>query len=137
MAASGYMTEVDTESIWNTVLDTTRFGKINVRIGEVLNFWCFGDAATDTTDTRILPILEQISEEALIELIDASKSEKFNDPWTFIQARVARITSKILRANMFLLREVGITANKKYHMTESATLSLPRDYTSLLKRTTS
>ena len=136
MAAAGYMTEADTESIWNTTLDTTRFGKINVRIGEVLNFWCFGDAATDTTDTKILPILEQISEEALIELIAAAKTTGFNNPWDFIQARVVRITSKTIRANMFLLREVGITATKKYHLTETADLSFPSDYTSLTKRTT-
>jgi len=117
-------------------LDTTRFGKINVRIGELLNFWCFGDAATDTADTKILPILEQISEEILIELIAAAKTAGFNNPWDFIQARVVRIASKVIRANKFILREVGITATKKYHLTESSTLSFPEDVTDLIKRTT-
>jgi hypothetical protein len=43
------MTEADVESIWDTTWDTTRFGKINVRIGELLNFLVHGDATTDVT----------------------------------------------------------------------------------------
>ena len=73
MAASNYMTEADTESIWDTTLDTTRFGKIGVRIAEILNFWINGDATSQVTDTGVTPILEQLSEECLVELIAAAK----------------------------------------------------------------
>jgi hypothetical protein len=137
MAAAGYMTEVDTESIWDTTLDTTRFGKINVRLGEVLNFWVTGDAATDVTDTKVLPILEQLSEEALIKLIAAAKITAPNNPWDFIMSKAWRIASGIVWENKQILQEMGIVLSKKYHYTESSTLSLPQDITSLSKRTTS
>lgn len=109
MAAAGYMTEVDTESIWNVALDTTRFGKINVRMGEMLNFWITGDAATDITDTKVLPILEQLSEEALMRLMAAAKEGKFNDPWTFVQANVSSIMSQVIIENAFILKRVQNT----------------------------
>ena len=63
------MTEVDTESIWDTALDTTRFGKIGIRIAEQLNFWVNEDATSQVTSTAIIPILEQLSEEILMDLI--------------------------------------------------------------------
>lgn len=87
MAASGYMTELDTESIWATGdLDTTRFGKINIRIAELLNIIFSGDATTNITDTKVLPYLEQFSEELLLELLLAAKANKFSDVWGFIQS---------------------------------------------------
>ena len=75
MASSGYMTEADTESIWDTAITTARFDLINVRMGEILNVFVRKDmdSQTDITDAKILPILEQMSEEALMELIQAAK----------------------------------------------------------------
>lgn len=126
MASLGYMTELDTESIWNVVLDTTRFGKINVRMGELLNILVRKDkdSQTDITDAKILPMLEQISEEALLELIQASKSNRTTDPWNFIQANVFRVISKVYRSNtklMILLQEQQET---KLHLKYSGLLSL-------------
>lgn len=96
MAASGYMTEADTESIWNTTLVTARFDNINLRIAEQLNFWCTDDATSQVTNTAVTPVLEQISEEILLELIAASKTYAVDRPWDFIQANVGRISRKIL-----------------------------------------
>jgi hypothetical protein len=62
------MTEADVESIWDTTWDTTRFGNIGVRIAEILNFLVNEDATSQVTDTSVTPILEQISEEILLEL---------------------------------------------------------------------
>ena len=92
MAAAGYMTEADAESIWNSGdFDTTRFGKINIRIAEMLNFLVTGDATNQTTNTAVLPVFEQISEEIWMELVHASKGSKFNNPWDFILANVSKI----------------------------------------------
>lgn len=126
MASLGYMTELDTESIWDVVLDATRFGKINVRMGELLNILVRKDkdSQTDITDAKILPMLEQISEEALLELIQASKSNRTTDPWNFIQANVFRVISKVYRSNtklMILLQEQQET---KLHLKYSGLLSL-------------
>lgn len=126
MVSLGYMTKLDTESIWNVVLDATRFGKINVRMGELLNILVRKDkdSQTDITDAKILPMLEQISEEALLELIQASKSNRTTDPWNFIQANVFRVISKIYRSNtklMILLQEQQET---KLHLKYSGLLSL-------------
>jgi hypothetical protein len=91
LAASGYMTEADVESIWDTTWDTTRFGKINVRIGELLNFLVHGDATTDVTTAGVLPILEQISEEILLELANSAKVNKYQDIWQFISMNISKI----------------------------------------------
>jgi hypothetical protein len=85
------MTEADVESIWDTTWDTTRFGKIGVRIAEVLNFLISGDATTQVTSTAVTPILEQISEEILFELANAAKANKFSDIWQFISANISKI----------------------------------------------
>ena len=86
------MTEADTESIWDLGdFDTTRFGKMNVRIGEVLNFLVYGDATTAITSTAVLPIVEQISEEIFIDLKMAAKSKAGTNPWDFIQANVSKM----------------------------------------------
>ena len=89
MAAAGYMTEADVESIWGVALDTTRFGKVNVRLGELLNIVVHGDATTAVTDTKILPFLEEFSEELLLELYSAAKAHAVHDPWDFIGANVS------------------------------------------------
>jgi hypothetical protein len=85
------MTELDVESIWESTWDTTRFGKINVRLAELLNFLVTGDATSQITDTGVTPVLEQISEEILLDLANASKSNKFVDVWQFITANISKI----------------------------------------------
>jgi len=127
MASSGYMTELDTESIWNAALDTDRFDDINVRFGEILNFKCRKDkdAATDITETKVLPILEQISEEALFRLIAASKLAGVTKPWEFIQANVVSVMSKVLRDNSELIDEIKLVLETKVIIKYSNKLNLP------------
>ncbi len=96
MAASGYMTELDTESIWDVSLETARFDKINIRIAEQLNFWVNDDAASQVTSTAAKSILIQLSEEILLDLIQSSKSYAVEKPWDFIQANVHRVSTRIL-----------------------------------------
>ena len=91
MAASNYMTELDVESIWDTVWDETRFGKIGIRIAEMLNFLVSGDATSQITDTSCTPILEQISEEILLELKLAAQANAIVVPWDFISANISKI----------------------------------------------
>ena len=104
MAASNYMTEADVESIWKTDWDTTRFGKIGVRIAEVLNFLVTGDATSQVTSTAVIPILEQISEEILLELNMAAKSNGTEVPWDFISANVSKVDWKFY--DTYLLKKV-------------------------------
>jgi hypothetical protein len=85
------MTEADVESIWDTTWDTTRFGNIGVRIAEILNFLVNGDATSQITDTSVTPILEQISEEILLELANAAKVNKYQDIWQYISANISKI----------------------------------------------
>ena len=106
MAASNYMTEADTEGIWDTTLDTTRFGKIGVRIAEQLNFWVNDDATSQVTDTAVTPILEQISEEILIELIASANINNVTNPWDFIQANVVRVSLRILENYNIILKKI-------------------------------
>lgn len=100
------MTELDTESIWNTLLDTTRFGKIGIRIAEQLNFWVNDNATDQVTSTAVLPILEQISEEILLDLISSSKTYAVDRPWDFIQANVIRISWRILKNYDIILDKI-------------------------------
>jgi len=94
MVAAGYMTELDVESIWDTSWDTARFGKINIRIGEMINFLIHGDASTDIADTAVIPVLEQISEEILLDLKMAAQANAVVKPWDFIQANISKIDWK-------------------------------------------
>lgn len=137
MAATNYMTEADTESIWDVALDTTRFGKIGVRIAEQLNFWVNHDATEQVVNTAVTPILEQISEEILLDLIDAAKAYSPTNPWDFIQANVVRVSTRILANYGDLLKEIRLTLTKQYIMTTSADLELPASSQGLIKRTTS
>lgn len=111
MVATNYMTEEDTESIWDTALDTTRFGKIGVRMAEILNFWVNGDATSQVTNTAVTPILEQLSEEALVRLIMAAKANKMNDPWLFIQANVSSVMIQVIQDNREILKEIRNKVN--------------------------
>jgi len=127
MASSGYMTRTDVQSIWATTIDNTRFGYINVRFGEILNFKCRKDkdSQTDVTETKVLPILEQISEEALFRLIAAAKIESSSEPWGFIQANVVSVMSKVLRDNRELIEEVKLVLEAKVIIKFSNKLRLP------------
>ena len=88
--ASNYMTEADTESIWATGdLDATRFGKIGVRMAEFINFKLYRDATNQCATAAVLPLLEEFSEEVLIDLIASAKISATTNPWDFIQARVS------------------------------------------------
>lgn len=99
MVSSGYMIELDFESIWDAEIETARFAKINVRLGGILNYFFTRDAATDITDTRIVPLLVQFSEEALMNLLNGAKANKFTDVWQFINANASMIMSRILAEN--------------------------------------
>lgn len=92
MAASGYMTEADVEGIWDTEWDTARFNLINVRIAEMLNFLVNGDATSQVTNTAVVPILEQISEEVLLDLRQAARTTgTTNNPWEYITANISKV----------------------------------------------
>lgn len=125
MAAAGYMDEDDFEDIWDATIATAKFDLINVRLGEILNYLLTADAATDITDTKVLPILEQLSEEALMNILQASKSNKFNDVWQFMQINATRIMSKVLWDNKAIVKKLEISLGKRYHIKYSSKLSLP------------
>ncbi len=111
------MTEADTESIWDTTLDTTRFGKIGVRIAEQLNFWVNDDATKQVTNGAVTPILEQISEEILIELIAASQVRQIVNPVQYIRGNVVKVSQRILRDYGHLLIKIGrILGNEKMEL---------------------
>jgi hypothetical protein len=117
------MTIADTQSIWDTTLDATRFGDIGVRIAEILNFWVSGDASTNIADATVTPILEQISEEGLIRLIAAAKESAVTNPWDFVQANVSSVMSQLLQENEFILKRIS---TKLYGGMELVSRSLPR-----------
>ncbi len=123
MAFAGYMTELDVESIWDTEWDTTRFGKINIRIGEILNFLITGDATTVITATSVLPIVEQISEEILLELKLAAQANSIIVPWDFITANISKLDWKFY--DTYLLKKVREKINSGATM-EFVHRSLPR-----------
>ena len=100
------MTELDTESIWETILETVRFDKINIRIAEQLNFWVNDDSTSQVTNTAVTPVLEQISEEILFDLLASAKLEKVTNPWDFVQANVVRISWRILRNYDIILDKI-------------------------------
>lgn len=125
MAASNYMTEADTESIWDVALTTARFGKIGIRIAEQLNFWVNGDSTSQVTSTAVLPQMEQLSEEILLDLIQASKSYSVTEPWNFIQANVVRVSQRILANYGLILKKIRIKLGKQYIVKYSNKLNLP------------
>lgn len=96
MAATGYMTEADTEAFWATSLNTERYDLINQRISELLNFECHDDAATDITDARVLPILEQITEEVFFELLVAAKGVGEATPWQVAQGTITSVFNRMI-----------------------------------------
>ena len=115
MAASNYMTEADVESIWDTSWDTTRFGNIGVRIAEVLNFLVNGDATSQVTNTAVIPILEHISEEILLDLKLAAQANAITVPWDFIQANISKIDWKFY--DTYLLKKVrNVLGNERIEL---------------------
>jgi len=114
------MTYADFKTIWKAEIVEARFNLINVRLGEILNYLITRDAATDITSTAIKPMLEHFSEESLIELLQASKSNKFTDVWRFIQANAVNIVSKILRNNREVVEMIkSDLGSKKMELTSS------------------
>ena len=106
MAASGYMTYGDFKTIWGSEIVESRFDLINVRLGEILNYLLTRDAATDITSTAILPMVEQLSEESLMEVLQAAKSNKFTDVWRFIQSNASHIIRRVLQNNRDVVKMI-------------------------------
>ena len=104
MAAVGYMTEGTVESIWSTKWDTTRFNHVNLRFAKILNFLVNGDATSQVINTAVTPILEEVSEEILLDLEMAAKATGVSNPWNFIMANVSKIDWKFYDG--FLLQKV-------------------------------
>lgn len=100
------MTIGDTQSIWSVSLDATRFGNIGVRIAEQLNFWVNDDSTSQVVNTAVTPIMEQLSEEILLDLITAAKAYSPTQPWDFIQANVIRVSSRILSNYKIILKKI-------------------------------
>ena len=118
MAFAGYMTEADVESIWDTSWDTTRFDKINLRIGELINFLVSGNATIEITNVAVLPILEQISEEILLDLKLAAQANAVVKPWDFIQANISKMDWKYY--DTYLLKKVrNVLGHEKMELTTS------------------
>lgn len=128
MAASGYMTYADFKSIWSAEIVETRFNLINIRMGELLNFTVRPDkdSQTDVTNTKVLPMLEQASEEALLDLMNAAKSNKFSDVWQFINSRSNWVMSKLLFQNRRIIDEIKELLEAKLHVKYSNLLRLPK-----------
>ena len=118
MAFAGYMDESDVESIWDTEWDTTRFDNINLRIGEMLNFLVTGIATQEITDTAVLPVLTQISEEVLLDLKLAAQANAIIVPWDFIQANISKIDWRFY--DNYLLKKVRkVLGQEKMEITTS------------------
>ena len=88
------MTELTVEGIWDTSWDTARFDLINLRLAKILNFLVTSNATTQVTSTACTPILEQISEEILLDLKLAAQANAITVPWDFIQANISKIDRK-------------------------------------------
>lgn len=112
------MTELDTESIWDVALTTARFDKINIRIAEQLNFWVYDNSTRQVTNTAVKPVLIQLSEEILLDLIQSSKSYAVEKPWDFIQANVHRVSTRILANYDIVLDKIkNILGSEKMELT--------------------
>ena len=112
------MTYATFKSIWDAEIVEARFDLINVRLGGILNYYFTRDAATDIVDTAIAPLLVQFSEEALMNLLNGAKANKFSDVWQFINANASMIMSRILRENPEIVDMIKLDlANKKMELT--------------------
>ena len=128
MAAAGYMTIAETRSIWETALgDSTRFDYINDRFAEILNFHLRPDhdATTNITNTKVIPILEHLSEEGLIELISSAKTVDHPIPVEYIASHAVSIMSSVLRKNYWTIRTIKEVLEAKVIVKYSNKLNLP------------
>ena len=87
-------------------LDDTRFGYWNVAIGEILNFEITGNGGTDITSTKVTGLLRQLSEEALLRALAASKISGVTNPWDFVSSRITRITNEVITANWRTIKKI-------------------------------
>ena len=114
------MTYATFKSIWSAEIVEARFDLINVRLGGILNYYFTRDAATDITDTTIIPLLVQFSEEALMNLLNGAKANKFSDVWQFINANASMIMSRILDENPIIVDMIKTDlANQKMELTNT------------------
>ena len=125
MAAANYMTEADTESIWAATLDTTRFGKIGVRMAEFINFKLYRDSTNQCTETAVTPMLEEFSEEVLIDLIQAAKANVTLNPWDFIQANITSFLIQHYKLWKEEFTEIKIKLEQQHRIKFSSKLTLP------------
>lgn len=126
MAAVNYITvETDMESIWDFEINTARFALIGTRMAEILNHRVTGNATEQITDTAHTPILKQISEEAMHELIAAAKETAVERPWDFIQANVMAFMNRKLQQWKERLDLIQIDLEKKHNIKYSNILRLP------------
>ena len=125
MVSSGYMTELTVEGIWGATLTTAQFDLINVRLGGILNFTLTRDAATDITDTRVKVLIEQMSEEGLFDLLQAAKTNKFNDVWRFIASKSIWVMSRLIFQNRTIINQIKDVLLQKHDIKYSNRLCLP------------
>lgn len=120
MVSSGYMTYATFKSIWTAEIVEARFDLINVRLGGVLNFLLTRDADNDITNTAVTALLPQFCEEATLQLMNGSKSNKFSDVWQFITTDAVRIMSRVLTQNREIVNMIlGVLGTKKMEITTS------------------
>lgn len=137
MAASNYIdSETDMESIWDFQIVTAKFALIGIKMAEILNHRINNDATQQVTDTAHIPILKQISEECMHELIAAAKETAVEKPWDFIQANVMNFMRRRLDAWKEFLDEIQISQTKKYSYTETDRYSYDDSGVGLIRRTT-
>lgn len=114
------MTEATFEGIWGATITTAQFDLINVRLGGIMNLLLTGDGANDITNSAVLIGIIEMSEEALMQIIQGSKSNKFTDVWRFITSNAVSIIRKILIDNRETVRQIkGILGSNKMEITSS------------------
>ena len=127
MAASNYITsETDMEGMWNFGIETARFTLIGTRMAELLNFRVNKDATKQVTTAGSLPILKQISEEALQELINAAKSQAVDKPWDFIRSNVMNFMTRKMKQWDEFLEDIAAIEGQNIYVKYSDQLRLPK-----------
>ena len=127
MASTGYMTEADMESIWDFQIATAKFALINTRMGEIINFHVRKDrdAQTDITETKVTPILKQLAEEALIELLSSAKTIDHPIPVEYVTSHAVSVMSSVIRKNYWTIRAIKEVLESKTIIKYSNKLTLP------------
>ena len=115
MASSGYFTEATLKSVYDHAdIDDTRFSNVNVRIGNLINFVLSG-TATDVTNTDVTPVLENFSDELILDLLAAAKMTGVVVPWDFVAANVTDFFIDKYKRNFLLFDMI----RKKLNYTET------------------